>query len=88
MNPEIQPTSPLDLAGVVVAAPAAGPGENGSTRMPRRRPHLSRVYVYAAAVGLGQGHDICREAVWPIRGVSQVQPSGGFAVWTFVCSRS
>ena len=24
MNPEIQPTSPLDLAGLVVATPAAG----------------------------------------------------------------
>ena len=24
MNPEIQPTSPLDLAGAVVATPAAG----------------------------------------------------------------
>ena len=24
MNPEIQPASPLDLAGAVVAAPAAG----------------------------------------------------------------
>ena len=27
MNPKIQPTSPLDLAGALVAAPAAGQGE-------------------------------------------------------------
>ena len=54
MNPEIQPTSPLDL---VVS------GENESTRVPRRRHHLPRVCEYAAVVGLGQGRDICREAV-------------------------
>ena len=34
-------------------------GENESTRVPRRRPHLSRVREYAAVVGLDQGRDIC-----------------------------
>ena len=80
MNPENQPTSPLVLAGVAVATPRRGSGENESTRVPRRRPHLSRVCVYAAAVGLRQDREICREAVWPIRGVWQAQSSGAFAV--------
>ena len=45
--------------------PRRGSGETESTRVPRRRPHLSRVCEYAAVVGLGQGRDICREAVRP-----------------------
>ena len=58
MNPEIQPTCPLDLAGVAVATPAAGLVKMKSTRVPRRRPHLSRVCEYAAVVGLGKDLDI------------------------------
>ena len=80
MNPEIQPTSPLDLAGVVMAALTAGLVKNESTCVPRRRPHLPRVCGCAAAVSLGQGRGICREAIWPIRGVRQVQSSGEFAL--------
>ena len=37
--------------------------------MPQRRPYLPRVCEYTAAVGLGQGCVIFREAVLPIRGV-------------------
>ena len=47
-----------------------------STRVPRRRPQLSRVGEFVASVGLGQGRDNCREAVRPIRGLRQVQSSG------------
>ena len=47
--------------------------------MPRRRPHLSRVCEYVAAVGPRKGHGICREGVWPIRGVRQVQS------WRRIC---
>ena len=45
-----QPTSLLDLADAVLAAPAAGLVEMKNTRVPRRRRHLSRVCEYAAAV--------------------------------------
>ena len=45
--------------------------------MPQRCPHLSRVFEYAAAVRPGQGHGICRDAVWPIRGVRQVHRAAG-----------
>ena len=31
---------------------------------------------------------ICREGFWPIRGVRQVQSSGGSALQTFACPRS
>jgi len=38
--------------------PCRGSGGNESTHVPRRRPHLSRVCEYAAAVDPGQGHGI------------------------------
>ena len=73
MNPENQPTSPLDLAGVVMATPTAGLVIIKVTRVLRRRPRLSRVSGWAAAVGLGQGRGTCREAVWLIRGVRRTR---------------
>ena len=64
MNTEIQPTDKSSrLFGCGGVHPRRGSGENESTRVPRHRPHLSRVCEYAAAVGLGQGRDICREAM-------------------------
>ena len=78
-NPRLQPVSPLAPAVAVEAAPVAGLEEFEvlSAHVPRRRPNLSRVCGYAAAVGPRRGHGARREELWPIRGVQQVRSSGG-----------